>query len=43
MEYWILRCCELLRLSEVEFAAAEYADQVRWLSYVMVRDVESRQ
>ena len=42
MEYWILRCCERLGLSEAEFTAAGYGDQVRLLAFEMVRAAETR-
>lgn len=41
LDYWILRCCERLGLSERRFAAADYADQVRWLAFEMVRAAET--
>ena len=40
LDYFVLRCCERLRLGEEEFYAAEYARQVRWLAYERVRRTE---
>ena len=42
VDYWALRCCERLGMREAEFAAADYADQVRWLAFEMVRAAETQ-
>jgi|GEM_PF-5070952 len=40
VDYQILRTCERLGLPESEFAALDYAEQVRLLAYGLLRDRE---
>lgn len=42
IEYLILRCCERLHLREEQFFAADYAQQIRWLAYEQLRELEER-
>ncbi len=42
IEYLILRCCERLRLREDEFFSADYSQQIRWLAYEQLRQLEER-
>ena len=40
MEYFVLRVCERLGLTEREFLKAEYEQQMRWLAFESVRQRE---
>lgn len=40
MDYLVLRCCERLGLTETEFYAGDYAAQLRWLAYELLRQQE---
>lgn len=40
LDYFILRTCERLHLTEREFVAASYRDQLRWLAYDTLRRAE---
>ncbi|VAX40679.1 hypothetical protein MNBD_PLANCTO02-2917 [hydrothermal vent metagenome] len=42
IEYLILRCCERLQLREDEFFSADYSQQIRWLAYEQLRQLEER-
>ena len=43
LAYFVLRCCERLRLTEAEFDSADYTQQLRWLAYERLRQLESAQ
>lgn len=40
LDYQVLRLCERLGMTEQEFHACDYAEQLRLLAYVRLRDVE---
>lgn len=43
LDYFLLRTCERLGLTEREFHAADYQDQLRWLAFDAVRRAEGQE